>query len=186
MRSRCTMHFTSTAHSSRDRGFSLTEVTVVLGIISVLTVGVCWTAEQATRVMKVTENRLHSALPHLVVINPTTNFSVTNPESVQVEWSWVANGERSQCPPEDDLPVLYATQYSRDGGRTWFNMRDDSEAEPGVRPRDAANLTPMMTFAWAVPADRFPSANYEVRVEAFRDGESLHYGSDQQRAYIIR
>jgi len=173
------MHFTSTAHSSSDKGFSLTEVSVMLGIISVLTMGVCWTMEQATHVMLATEARLRSQMSHVVITFPSDGSDLVNPSLVRVTWDWwKADGDA-------DEPILYSPLYSRDDGRNWQSMIDDSPARPGT-VTGIDHLTSHAAYDWSVPAERFPEGNYIIRIEAFKDEAPLHYATAQYKTSIKR
>ncbi len=175
------MHSTNIAPSSRGKGFSLAEVSVVLGIISILTMGVCWTLEQTTRVMRVTEARVRTELPHVIITAPSGQ-ELPKPENIVVAWTWWEPYPSSSDYP----PIQYATLYSRDGGRTWRNMRDDSTARPGEKPSDLRNLTDRISFGWDVPAEKFPEGNYTIRLEAFGDEVPQHYAYDQHDVLIKR
>jgi hypothetical protein len=82
--------------------------------------------------------------------------------------------------------------YSRDIGRTWLHVTDDSPAEPGVRPTNPAVFlddltTPgQETHDWPTAAVDFPRGSYLVRVEAYRPSQSLHYSYHQKKIFIDR
>jgi hypothetical protein len=81
---------------------------------------------------------------------------------------------------------------------TWFNMRDDSPAEPGRMPWIAGigadpsrvlrddNAGGDEVWTWATPPERFPEGTYTVRIEAYRDTEALHYAHHMEKIYVER
>ena len=81
--------------------------------------------------------------------------------------------------------MRYALLYSRNNGRDWLHMTDDTPARPGTRPA-AAYLQTTASYNWSVPAAQFPKGNYLIRVEAYRDDIPLHYSFHQYRAFIKR
>ena len=81
--------------------------------------------------------------------------------------------------------------YSRDNGQTWLHVVDDSIAAPGERPASSMYLTPdqgagQEIYTWPTPATVFPEGSYVVRVEAYRNNQSLHYSQHQVKVYITR
>jgi prepilin-type N-terminal cleavage/methylation domain-containing protein len=136
-------------------------------------------------------SRVHE-LPRIVITTPNDNIDLNDPQTVAVGWD-------SQWRRWDGLPytpaypagwaetttVRFALLYSRDNGRTWLFMRDDSPATPGVRPA-AAYLQTTTTYSWSTPPAQFPKGNYLIRIEAYRDGIPLHYSFHQYRAFFKR
>ena len=93
--------------------------------------------------------------------------------------------------------IAYVLLYSRDGGSTWLNMKDESAATPGVLPLNAALVAdPAKTvadaatgdesWAWSTPKATFPEGTYVFRVESYRKSEPLHYAYHQEKIYVNR
>ena len=76
--------------------------------------------------------------------------------------------------------------YSRDNGKNWLYMLDDTPSTPGVKPIAAKYLTTATSYTWNTPANTFPKGNYVVRVEAYRDSIPLHYSFHQYRVFLKR
>ena len=132
-------------------------------------------------------------LPRVAITTPNDDVDLRNPSTIHIAWTsqWLRWDALRYTPSysatwSDDTTVRFATIYSRDNGQTWLNMRDESPAQPGVRPSDPANLITATSYDWAVPADRFPKGNYIIRIEAYRDEVPLHYAFHQYRAFIKR
>lgn len=131
-------------------------------------------------------------LPRVVITTPNDNVDLDNPNSVTV--SWDAQWRRWDGLPytpsysnsfTEDTTIRYALLYSRDNGRTWLHMRDNSAATPGVRPASSL-LQTAATYSWSTPTASFPKGNYLIRIEAYRDEVPLHYAFHQYRAFIKR
>jgi hypothetical protein len=119
-----------------------------------------------------------------------------------VEWRrWDGQAYTAAYPgtyTESDAGLVYVPLYSRDGGKTWRNMRDGSAAEPGrmpwtpgVGPDPARTLADVVaggdeSFVWATPAASFPEGSYLVRIEAYRASEALHYSQHVEKIYVER
>jgi len=132
-------------------------------------------------------------LPRVAISTPNDDVDLRNPSAIHITWTstwqrWDALKYTPQYPDgwSDDTTVRFATIYSRDNGRTWLNMRDESAAQAGVRPADPLNLITATTYDWPVPAAQFPKGNYIIRIEAYRDEVPLHYAFHQYRAFIKR
>jgi len=131
-------------------------------------------------------------LPRVAITQPNDDVDIDNPTTLSVNWSlqWL---RWDGLPYTPDYPanfaetttVRFTVLYSRDNGRNWLQMTDDSPATAGVRP-DAAYLQTATTYDWNVPAASFPKGNYVIRVEAYRDGIPLHYSFHQYRAFFKR
>ena len=93
---------------------------------------------------------------------------------------------------ENESEIEYAVMYSKDNGTTWLQTADDSLAEPGVKPTNPAYLYPDSgagpeTVPWNVnDSTAFPEGSYLIRVEAYRQNQSLHYSQHQVKIYIAR
>ncbi len=132
-------------------------------------------------------------LPRVAITTPNDDVDLRNPSTINIAWSsqWTRWDGLKYTPDysatfAEDVTVRFATLYSRDNGRTWLNMRDDSAARAGVRPTDSQYLITATSYNWSVPADRFPKGNYVIRIEAYRDEVPLHYAFHQYRAFIKR
>jgi type II secretory pathway pseudopilin PulG len=135
-------------------------------------------------------------LPRVVITSPGDDDDLVDPDSVTVTWDiawrrWDGLPYTPSYPNNfaEDTAVKYALLYSRDNGRTWLHMADDSEATPGKRPADTY-LQTATSFVLNTPEATFPKGNYVLRVEAYRDlgGHELplHYSFPQSRAFIKR
>lgn len=132
-------------------------------------------------------------LPRIVITQPNDNIDLNDPPDVRVEWDtqWRRWDGLRYTPSYannfvDDTTVRYVLLYSRDNGRTWLHMIDDTPATPGVRPADAGYLQTAANYTWPTPVQRFPKGNYLIRIEAYRDGLPLHYSFHQYRAFVKR
>jgi hypothetical protein len=131
-------------------------------------------------------------LSRVVITNPNVAVDLDDPSTINVTWT-------SQWRRWDGLPytpaysntfaetttVRYTPLYSRDNGRTWLHMQDDTPASIGVRPA-ATYLQTALNYNWSVPTQNFPKGNYLIRIEAYRDEVPLHYSFHQYRAFIKR
>ncbi len=136
-------------------------------------------------------------LPRVMITSPGDEDDLVDPEAITVEWAntWRRWDDRPYTPSypanfvDDTTTVRYALLYSRDNGRTWLHMKDDTPATPGVRPA-AGYLQAGTTYTFSTPASTFPKGNYVLRVEAYRDNGGqelpLHYSFHQYRAFIKR
>ena len=99
---------------------------------------------------------------------------------------------------ESDAGLVYVLLYSRDGGRTWRNMRDGSIAVPGETPWiDGVGPDPARTqmdqnpgedetWTWPTPEASFPQGSYLIRIEGHRSAEALHYVQHTEKIYVER
>jgi len=131
-------------------------------------------------------------LPRVVIATPNDSVDINDPSTLNVTWTsewkrWDGNPYTPSYAAnfKEDTVIKYATIYSRDNGKTWRNMKDESAATPGVRPADTL-MTTSTSFTWPVPAATFPKGNYVIRIEAYRDAYPLHYAFHQYRAFIKR
>lgn len=135
-------------------------------------------------------------LPRIAITSPGDDDDLVDPNSIKVTWSaswrrWDGLPYTPSYPNNfaEDTTVRYALLYSRDNGKTWLHMKDDSPATPGRRPATSL-LQTGTTFILNTPALKFPKGNYLLRVEAYRDKNNdelpLHYSFHQYRAFIKR
>ena len=131
-------------------------------------------------------------LPRIAITQPNDDVDIENPTTLNVVWSsqwlrWDGLPYTPNYPANfaETATVSYTVLYSRDNGRNWLQITDDTPAKPGVRPT-SGYLQTATTYSWSVPAARFPKGNYLIRVEAYRDGLPLHYSFHQYRAFFKR
>lgn len=131
-------------------------------------------------------------IPRIVITTPNDNIDLDDPATVSIAWEaqwrrWDGLPYTPSYPAgfNDTTTVRYVLLYSRDNGRTWRHLRDDTAATPGLRPA-AAYLQTQTTFTWSTPAASYPKGNYLLRVEAYRDEVPLHYAFHQYRAFLKR
>ena len=137
--------------------------------------------------------------PRVSIASPTDITELTNPATIdikaQVDWlRWdgqkYTSGTASSF-SENESEIDYVVMYSRDGGTSWLQIEDDSVATPGVKPSlplyvHADAVAGNETFTWSVPAASFPEGSYLLRVEAYRQNQSLHYSQHQVKIFISR
>lgn len=131
-------------------------------------------------------------LPRVAITAPNDEVDIVDPATVNVTWEstwrrWDGLPYTPNYPNNfaETVTVRYAPLYSRDNGKTWLFMKDDTVATPGVRPA-SGYLQTAKTFALSVPPSKFPKGNYLIRVEAYRDEVPLHYSFHQYRMFIKR
>lgn len=135
-------------------------------------------------------------LPRVVITAPGDDDDLVDPDAITVTWDatwrrWDGLPYTPSYPNNfvEDTTVRYALLYSRDNGKTWLHMKDDTAAKPGVRPA-SGYLQTGTSFLLSTPAAKFPKGNYLLRVEAYRDKAGnelpLHYSFHQYRAFIKR
>src|SRR5262249_9761372 len=124
---------------------------------------------------------------------PNDDTNTDNPTSLTISWStqWKRWDGLSYTPAyaanfAEDTPIKYVMLYSRDNGKTWLHVTDETPAGAGVKPTDPKYLTTATSYTWNTPANNFPKGNYVVRVEAYRDDIPLHYAFHQYRVFIKR
>ena len=138
--------------------------------------------------------------PRIEITSPTAVTELTDPPEITITWrtQWLrwdgspyVNGfAYSVAPPESD--VEYVLLYSRDNGRTWLNVIDDSVATPGEWPASSGlrvsdqNDPGDEAYVWTTPSGLLPEGSYLLRVEAYRVGASLHYSYHQEKVYVNR
>lgn len=131
-------------------------------------------------------------LPRLVITTPNDEVDIVDPTTLNIAWEitwrrWDGLPYTPTYPANftETTTMRYATLYSRDNGRTWLHMQDNSAATPGVRP-DPPYLQTATTYVLPVSQASFPKGNYVLRIEAYRDEVPLHYSFHQYRAFIKR
>lgn len=145
-------------------------------------------------------------LPQVEIKSPTLTTELKNPSSVSIRWS--TRWKRWDGLPyttaftssfaETESELRYVPLWSRDGGETWFNLLDDSPAQPGELPRSANGAVDASrtftdrvaggdeSFAWSTPLSLVPRGIYLIRIEAYRASEPLHYAQHQEKIYVDR
>lgn len=152
-----------------------------------------------------TPNRIRQ-LPRVEIQSPTLVTELESPLTIPVTWriDWSRwDGQKytegyADGFAEDEDDLVYVVLYSRDNGDTWLNVRDDLPATPGVVPwtagvgpdpnrtLDDQNAGADETFVWSTPAAQFPEGSYLLRVEAYRQSESLHYAQHMEKIFVSR
>ena len=137
-------------------------------------------------------------LPRAVIRYPTGITELSNPESIPVKWEtlWTRWDGRpystttSPNPGETETRLRYALLYSTDNGATWKHVLDNSAATPGRLPPSSLLLADHGTgpeeHVWPTPAATFPEGSYLIRIEVYRNTESLHYAHHTEKIYIDR
>ncbi|MFZ2491192.1 MAG: prepilin-type N-terminal cleavage/methylation domain-containing protein [Thermoanaerobaculia bacterium] len=132
-------------------------------------------------------------LPRVEITSPDDSMEIDDPANLTVTWevTWRRWDGIRYTPSyaetfSEDTPVKYALLYSRDNGKSWRYMKDETvTCRAGERPADAL-LESGTSYTWSVPSSSFPKGNYLIRVEAYRDTVALHYAFHQYRAFIKR
>ncbi len=138
-------------------------------------------------------------LPRVQIKSPTEITELANPLTIPVhfgiEWKrWDGRPYTSATPStfaENENDLVYVLSYSRDGGKHWLHVQDDSPATEGILPSNPAlvlndTVSGDETYTWSVPAASFPEGSYLLRVECFRSDENLHYATHTVKFYIDR
>jgi type II secretory pathway pseudopilin PulG len=144
-------------------------------------------------------------LPRLQITSPTIVTELTNPATITVRWKdawtrWDGLPYTAAYPvgfAEAEADLVYVLLYSRDGGKTWLNIKTQEPATLGVLPWIAGvGPDPVRTvddagpgdevYTWNTPAATYPEGTYLVRIEAFRRNEALHYSNHQEKIYVNR
>ena len=97
---------------------------------------------------------------------------------------------------EAESDLVYVPLYSKDGGRSWLNMKNNSPATLGKLPWLAGVPAPALTvndagvgnetWTWPTPSATFPEGSYIIRIEAYRKTEAQHYSQHQEKIYVNR
>lgn len=138
-------------------------------------------------------------LPRLVINTPNEMTEIKKPETINVSWStewlrWDGLPYTTSYPAdffENDSDLRYALLYSKDNGKTWLHMMDNSNATPGS-PKESLLRTDWFpngseSYSWNVyNTEKFPEGTYLIRVEAYRMSVSCHYSYHIQMIYINR
>jgi hypothetical protein len=146
-----------------------------------------------------------TSLPHPITLvprvelqDPTEITELSDPATISikydVEWKrWDGQDYASSIPgyAGSEASLDYVLMYSKDGGRSWLHVVDNSPAEPGVRPSPFVvvgdGTTPgQEIYDWPTDAADFPRGSYLLRVEAYPAGHSLHFSYHQKRFFIDR
>ena len=150
-------------------------------------------------------------LPRVEIKHPRLETELQNPTSIPVRWAtewkrWDGQKYTESFPDsftEDETTLVHVPMYSKDGGKNWLHMKDDSPATLGIMPWNSGTGSPDATkvvldtnqgaggagdeiFTWVTPAANFPQASYLIRVETYRSGEQLHYSQHVEKIYVNR
>ncbi|MCC7137445.1 MAG: hypothetical protein IT460_03340 [Planctomycetes bacterium] len=143
-------------------------------------------------------------LPRTQIVTPTAVTELDDPTTIPVRWKieWKRWDGRKYTDSyadnfaETESDLVYVLLLSRDGGKTWRNMKTGDLAEQGVLPTvnglpdpdrtwpDAA--TGEETWTWSTPAASYPEGTYVLRIECYRTSEPLHYAAHQEKVYVNR
>jgi hypothetical protein len=140
-------------------------------------------------------------LPRLEIKQPNVTTELDNPVTIPIIWStewkrWDKQKYTSAYPsyPDDfaetESDLRYALLYSRDNGKTWLHILDESSATAGVP--DQSKWVPDSisngdeSYDWDV-SDNFPEGSYIIMIEVYRSNlPNCHYAYHQQKIYINR
>ncbi len=132
-------------------------------------------------------------LPRVEITLPSEITDLSNPSSIDVAWTsewlrWDGLSYTSSYSSgfSESGSTSYTLLYSKDNGKTWNHMQDDSAAIPGQRPTDDSLLQSDLSYTWSTPSSRFPEGTYLIRIEGFLDDRTLHYSYHQRRVFIKR
>jgi hypothetical protein len=145
-------------------------------------------------------------LPMTKIVSPTLSTEIRDPATIAVRFSsaWKRWDGQAYTPAytatfaESEADLRYVPMYSRDGGETWWNMRDGSRAVPGSLPRDATGAADAArtlrdlvpggdeTFLWPTPDADFGPGMYLIRIETYRASEPLHHAHHQEKIHVQR
>lgn len=144
-------------------------------------------------------------VPLVNVITPAVTDEIIDPNSITIQWqnNWAKWDDglytEEYIPGYDEQTsgwdqLLYFVKYSIDNGATWRCMDCDGLAIPGgLNHAGCASPVNANTYNWDVSDHaRFPTGNYVVRVECFRQNPTLltvhplHYSFDMTEANIER
>lgn len=137
-------------------------------------------------------------LPRAVIRGPTAVTELGDPAEIPVTWEtlWTRwdgrpySSSSSSNTAETETGLVYALIYSRDNGKTWRHVIDESPAEPGQMPGPTQVLTDQGSgserFVWSTPAASYPEGSYLLRIEVYRNHERLHYAHHTEKIYIDR
>jgi len=138
-------------------------------------------------------------IPRVQILAPSIFAEFGDPTSIDIKHdiSWKRWDGKKYTPDTldgfsaDDSGVVYAITWSRDAGRTWHYVQDNSLAQVGQTPSDPSYRIPdwnsgaAETYTLATPSSTFPGGAYLVRVEAHYEGQ-LHYAWHQIQIFINR
>jgi prepilin-type N-terminal cleavage/methylation domain-containing protein len=143
-------------------------------------------------------------LPRAQITSPTIITELTNPGSIAVSWKtewtrWDGKPYTTAFAPtftENESDLVYVPLYSKDGGRTWLNMKNNTTAQLGKLPWVGGVPDPALTindggagnetWTWPTPAGTFPEGSYIIRIEGYRKSEPQHYSQHQEKIYVNR
>ncbi|OGS38710.1 MAG: hypothetical protein A2551_04135 [Elusimicrobia bacterium RIFOXYD2_FULL_34_30] len=144
-----------------------------------------------------------NTLKNIIVQIPSVSFaSIKNYDKyikpktpIIVQWSaqwkrWDGENYTTKYPSDysPNSPLVYNLKYSKDGGKTWYNSKDNSISYIGKK--DTENRTfPQSTnfYSWNVGnINSFPQGEYILLIECYRNDIDLHYSYDQRKIEIVR
>jgi len=138
-------------------------------------------------------------VPRCEIKTPNVTTELENPTVISMTWStewcrWDGQTYTTAYPvgfTENEPDLAYALLYSRDNGKNWLHMVDDSAATPGV-PNKTLWVADTATgvnesYLWDVSnVGSFGEGSYLVMLEAYRMTQDLHYAYHRQKIFINR
>ncbi|HKO57445.1 MAG TPA: type II secretion system protein [Thermoanaerobaculia bacterium] len=137
-------------------------------------------------------------LPRISVTKPDDKTNLNNPSNIPVAWNvewkrWDGLKYTTAYPGPNNytgetMTIKYALLYSRDNGKSWLYIKDDSPARIGVKPSSTYEMTATsLSPNWDVSdPGKFGEGTYIIRVEAYREGFPQHYAFHQYRFFLRR
>ncbi|MCA8958211.1 MAG: hypothetical protein KDC87_19195, partial [Planctomycetes bacterium] len=145
--------------------------------------------------------------PRVEIVAPTEITELVNPTRVTLKWEshwvrWDGAKYTASTPTtfsETESEIEYSMMISKDNGKTWKHLAlsagvlstTATDATPGVKPTDASLLIADVgpgqeSQDLDTPSASYPEAAYLLRIEAYRQGQALHYSHHVQRFFIDR
>ncbi len=134
--------------------------------------------------------------PRVEIESPTDVTELISGNNVTLLWdcAWVRwdGGKYTSGTPngfaEAETELEYVWCYSTDNAMTWRHMVDNSPATPGVKPTNPAVILADATvgqesYVWP-NSSALTQGGYLIRVEAYRQNQSLHYSQHMMRIFI--
>jgi prepilin-type N-terminal cleavage/methylation domain-containing protein len=135
-------------------------------------------------------------LPLTTILSPATTAQLTNPASINVIWTstWTRWDGQAYAATyaagfSESITSTYNLKYSKDNGKTWYFLQDNSAATAGVLDNSAAHAIPNTTtsYSWNVSnTANFPLGDYVLMVEQYRDNFPQHYAYHSRALHITR
>ncbi|MFH1226509.1 MAG: prepilin-type N-terminal cleavage/methylation domain-containing protein [Planctomycetota bacterium] len=138
-------------------------------------------------------------LPRCEIKTPNVTTELENPTTISITWlsewkRWDGQTYTTAYPvgfTETENDLRYALLYSRDNGKNWLHIVDNTPATPGIPDKtlwiaDAATGG-NESYLWDVSnAGYYSEGSYIMMLEAYRFSQDLHYAYHRQKIYINR